>query len=130
MEQLTKDGFERVMESLATFTYRPRPMIAVHPIEHPLWQALFGGTLPVTDFNSKRNELFRRFEAGELLEPLRAEAEKFAARYLPRDSQNREFCRRLEDEQLAASITNAALAAANRAMARAYPPASPRCGEI
>jgi hypothetical protein len=65
MEQLTKDGFERVMESLATFTYRPRPMIAVHPIEHPLWQALFGGTLPVTDFNSKRNELFRRFEAGE-----------------------------------------------------------------
>ena len=59
-------------------------IVVVHPLDFPLFKALFEGELDIVRFFEKRSELARRHERGELLGELIEEATTFAASYLPK----------------------------------------------
>jgi hypothetical protein len=62
-------------------------MLIVHPIDEPLFRALFDGRLDITRFTEKRIELHMRHQAGEFIGDLQKEA----ADYIERIERCRQF---------------------------------------
>jgi hypothetical protein len=83
-------------------------MIVVHPLDYPLFRALFEGELDIDRFFKKRNELAQRQERGEALGELIEEATTFASSFFPK---------KRGTEAKAEEKENALLAAANRGLA-------------
>lgn len=93
-------------------------MIAVHPLDYPLFRALFDGVLPIGDFFTKRLELLVRQANGECLSDLVDEAESFVLSYR---SDPTECCapRGLLSSLSKPSAHDRLLDTANRAVSRA-----------
>jgi hypothetical protein len=76
--------------------------ILLHPLDLPLFKALFEGELDITRFTEKRAELHQRHERGEALGELIEEATAFAAPFLPKKRGPEAKPRAKEDALLAA----------------------------
>lgn len=57
-------------------------MIIVHPIEAPLFDAMFNHNADISTVMDKRRELFQRHHSGELLNDLVKESKEFAKRLI------------------------------------------------
>lgn len=56
-------------------------MIVVHPLDEPLFRALFAGHINLGQFIEKRVELHSRHDAGEDLRTLLGEAKGYAEKW-------------------------------------------------